>query len=53
MKRSRYTEEQIIYALRQAESGIAVSYVCRHGGVGSDVLRLDEEVRPSGAKRAA
>jgi len=33
MKRSRYTEEQIIYALRQAESGIAVSDVCRQMGV--------------------
>jgi putative transposase len=33
MKRSRYTEEQIIYALRQAESGIAVSDVCRQIGV--------------------
>ena len=33
MKRSRYTEEQIIYALRQADSGIAVSDVCRQMGV--------------------
>ena len=33
MKRSRYTEEQIVYALRQAESGIAVSDVCRQMGV--------------------
>ncbi len=33
MKRSRCTEEQIIYALRQAESGIAVSDVCRQMGV--------------------
>ena len=33
MKRSRYTEEQVIYALRQAESGAAVSDVCRQMGV--------------------
>ena len=33
MKRSRYTEEQIVYALRQAESGVAVSDVCRQMGV--------------------
>jgi len=27
MKRKRYTEEQIIYALKQAESGVKVSEV--------------------------
>ena len=29
MKKSRFTEEQIIYALRQAESGTPVADVCR------------------------
>jgi len=33
MKRSRYTEEQIAFALRQAESGMPVSDVCRQMGV--------------------
>ena len=33
MKRSRYTEEQIAYALRQAEAGTPVGDVCRHMGV--------------------
>ena len=33
MKRSRYTEEQIAYALRQAEAGTPVVDVCRHMGV--------------------
>src|SRR5215475_7237674 len=33
MKRSRYTEEQITYALRQAESGMPVSDVCRQIGI--------------------
>lgn len=33
MKRSRYSEEQVIYALRQADSGVAVSEVCRQMGV--------------------
>ena len=33
MKRSRYTDEQIAYALRQAESGTAVADVCRQLGL--------------------
>ena len=54
MKKSKFSEEQIAYALRQAESG--------HGGrrrlpaarrQRSDVLRLEEEVRAPGRERAA
>jgi len=33
MKRKRYTEEQIIYALRQAEAGVTPSEICRTMGV--------------------
>ena len=33
MKKSRYTEEQIAYCLRQAESGTPVADVCRHMGI--------------------
>ncbi|RYE48537.1 MAG: transposase [Hyphomicrobiales bacterium] len=33
MKRSRFSEEQIAYALRLAESGTAVVDVCRQIGV--------------------
>ena len=33
MKKSRFTEEQITYALRQAESGTPVADVCRQIGV--------------------
>jgi putative transposase len=33
MKRKRYTEEQIAFALRQAESGTAVEEICRKLGV--------------------
>ena len=33
MKRSKFSEEQIAYALRQAESGTQVGDVCRQRGV--------------------
>ena len=33
VKRSRYTNEQIAFALRQAESGTPVSEVCRKMGI--------------------
>jgi putative transposase len=36
MKTSRFTEEQIIGFLRQAEAGIPIKEVCRNGGF-SDV----------------
>ena len=33
MKRMRYSAEQIVYALRQAEAGSAVVEICRKLGV--------------------
>ena len=33
MKRSKFSEEQVVYALRQAESGTPVGDVCRQLGV--------------------
>lgn len=33
MKRSRFTEEQVVYALRQTGSGTPVGDVCRQLGV--------------------
>ena len=33
MKKSRFTEEQIAYALKQAELGTAVGEICRKMGV--------------------
>jgi putative transposase len=33
MKRKRYTDEQISFALRQAESGTPVEEICRRMGI--------------------
>lgn len=33
MKKSKYTEEQIAYVLRQAEGGMPVADVCRGMGI--------------------
>jgi len=33
MKKSKFTEAQIVFALKQSETGVAVSEVCRKMGV--------------------
>ena len=33
MKRSKYTEQQIMFALKQAETGVSVAEVCRKLGI--------------------
>ena len=40
MKRSRFTEEQIAYALRQAEAGTQVADVCRQIGIAEATFYL-------------
>ena len=40
MKRSKFSEEQVAYALRQAESGTPVSDVCRQLGVSEATFYL-------------
>ena len=41
MPRRRFTEEQIGFALRQAESGTAVSELCRKLGI-AEIRRLKQ-----------
>jgi hypothetical protein len=49
MKRSKFSEEQIAYALRQAEGGTPAADVCRQiGGQRGDLLPLEEEVLSAG-----
>ena len=38
MKRSRYTNEQIAFALRQAEGGTSVGEVCRKMGISENTF---------------
>ena len=38
MKRSRYSEEQIAFALRQAEGGTSVGEVCRKMGISENTF---------------
>ena len=38
MKRTRFTQEQIAFALRQAESGTSVGEVCRKMGISENTF---------------
>ena len=54
MKKSKFSEEQIAYALRQVESGTpAGRRLPAARRQRSDVLHLEEEIRAPGRQRAA
>ena len=65
MKKSRYTEEQVAYALRLAESGTPVADACRqmgiaeatfylwkkkYGGLGASEVRALRQMREENAR---
>src|ERR1041385_6765799 len=65
MKRSKFTESQIVFALKQAETGVAVAEVCRkmgiseatfydwkkkYGGLGPDELRRLRQLEEENAR---
>ena len=43
MKRSKFTEEQVTYVLRQTESGTAVEDVCRSIGISQATLYIGKK----------
>ena len=51
MKKSKFTEEQIAYALRQVEGGTLPADVCRQLEVSEATFYLEEEVRAPGGQR--
>jgi putative transposase len=40
MKRSKFTEEQVAYVLRQAESGTAVEDICPSMGISQAIFYI-------------
>ena len=54
MKKSRYTEEQTAFALKQAETGTPVAEVLRRMGISEQTcLTLEEALRRLGHGRLA
>ena len=53
MKKSRFTEEQIAFALRQAETSAKATEVCRKMGISEATFyNWKNEVRWAGCERA-
>jgi putative transposase len=45
MKKSQYTESQIVAILKEADTGMKVAEVCRKHGISQpDLLQLEEQV---------
>ena len=48
MKKTRYTEEQIAFALKQAETGTRDGEVCRKMDISEAIFIIRREIRCSG-----
>jgi putative transposase len=44
MKRTKFTEQQIVFALKQAETGIRVDEVCRKIGISEAPFTIGKKV---------
>ena len=49
MKRSKFSEEQIVYAIRQAEAGTPVGDLCRQLGVSDATFSPGKRSTPTWA----
>lgn len=47
MKRSKFSEAQIVYILRQGDAGTAVGEICRKAGIGEVTYYTGATSRPA------
>jgi transposase-like protein len=53
MKRSKFSEEQIVYAIRQTESGAPVGDLCRQLGISDTTFFAGKKKLPPEREQAA